>query len=429
MSKRALALKQERHDLGERLKALDAAAEAEGRAMTDVESAEFDAAVESIKKLDSEIERIRQLALTAPVTHAAAISGGHDRAIDRPWESMGAFLQAVAAAQSPGGTTDPRLYQAGPSGMNSGTPSEGGFLVRKEWSDELIRGGMNRAVLAPRCRTIPIGAGADGLEAPYIDETSRVTGSRWGGVQVYRRTEADTVAASRPKLGLFDLRLEDLMAIGYATDRLLRDATALQAVMTDAFEEEFAWRVDYEIYRGSGVGEILGILTSGSPLVTVSKETGQGAGTVVSTNLFKMYARVPERLIGGAIWVYNRALLPQFFEFAIQVGVGGAPIFMPAGASGSPVNTFLGIPMISLEQAPAVGSAGDISLVNLREFILITKGGVQADESMHVRFLHGERTFRWVYPINGRPKDRSAITPADGSTNTLAPFVTLEARS
>lgn len=428
MSKRALALKQERHDLAERLKALDAAAEAEGRAMTDAESAEFDAAVESIKRLDAEIERIRQMALTAPVTHAA-ISGGHDRAIDRPWESMGEFLQAVAAAQSPGGTTDPRLFQAGPSGMNSATPSEGGFLVRKDWSDELIQRGVDRAVLAPRCRTIPIGMGADGLEAPYVDETSRVTGSRWGGVQVYRRAEADTVAASKPKFGLFDLRLEDLMAIGYATDRLLRDAIALQAVLSDSFEEEFAWKLDYEIYRGSGVGECLGMLTSGSPLATVSKETGQGAATVVSTNLFKMYARMPERLIGGAIWVYNRGLLPQLFEFAIQVGVGGAPIFIPAGASGSPYNTFLGIPMVSLEQAPAVGTVGDIALVNPREYILITKGGVQADESMHVRFIYGERTFRWVYPINGRPKDRSVITPADGSSNTLAPFVALETRS
>ena len=86
---------------------------------------------------------------------------------------------------------------------------------------------MEESVLANRCTLIDIGEGSDGIELPYIDETSRATGSRWGGVQVYRRAEADTVTASKPKLGMLEIRLEDLMGICYTTDRAMRDAVSL----------------------------------------------------------------------------------------------------------------------------------------------------------------------------------------------------------
>jgi hypothetical protein len=58
----------------------------------------------------------------------------------------------------------------------------------------------------------------------YLDETSRATGSRWGGIQVYRAAEADSATAKKPQLGRWECRLEDIIGLAYITERLLRDA-------------------------------------------------------------------------------------------------------------------------------------------------------------------------------------------------------------
>jgi hypothetical protein len=47
--------------------------------------------------------------------------------------------------------------------------------------------------------------------------------------------------------------------------------------------------------------------------------------------------------------------------------------------------------------------------------------------SDHVRFIYGERTFRWTQRINGKTPWRSAVTPFKGSA-TVSPFVALAAR-
>ena len=62
------------------------------------------------------------------------------------------------------------------------------------------------------------------IRIPFVDETSRATGSRFGGIRVYRANEGTTVTASKPKLDRMEVDLEKLMGIGYATNELLSDA-------------------------------------------------------------------------------------------------------------------------------------------------------------------------------------------------------------
>ena len=356
--------------------------------------------------------------------------------------AFGNFLQAVAACAK-GAPADPRLAQvpmgpmAAASGLNTSVGSEGGFLVRTDFSTALLAKAMGESVLANRCSTIDIGDGSDGIELPYIDETSRVTGSRWGGVQVYRRAEADTVTASKPKLGMLEIRLEDLMGICYATDRALRDATSLGQIIQTAFSSEFAFRVDDEILRGSGAGQCLGILNSGA-LVTQAKETvpAQINDTFITENALKMRSRMPARLRAGAAWFIQQELEPQLPMMTVKVlnvaGTewvgGGAPIYMPAnGLAGQQYDTLFGKPVIVIEQCAAIGDLGDAFFANFNEYLLIRKGALETAESIHVRFLYGENTFRFTYRINGAPAWKTTLTPYKG-TLALSPFVTLAAR-
>ena len=431
---RLKALRQQRADLVAEAKGIYAAAGKDNnRGLTDAEKARDDAiqveleALEAdIKREERQIERERAVAV-GQATPTGRVEVGVDHATERPWTSFGEYMQAIAFASFPGAVPDPRLFAA--SGASAGAGTDGGFLVRADWTDALLNKTMGAAVLAPRCWSIPIGEGSDGLEAPYVNETSRATGSRWGGVQVYRSAETTAVTGGKPTFGKFELRLDDLKGLFYASQRLLRDATALEAIAMKAFSSEFAFKLDDEIIRGDGAGQCLGVLNSPA-LVTVAKENGQTSATVKSENVMKMFARMLASRIFNSAWFINQELLPQLFQMYVAIGTSGQLVYMPpTGLASAPFGTLLGRPVFPIEQCSGLGTLGDILFLSLPEdYVLISKPMVAAS-SMHVRFIYDEMTYKWTYPIIGRPILQAAITPYKATTaTTLSPFVALAAR-
>lgn len=354
------------------------------------------------------------------------ITVGRDRAADRPWASLGEQLHAIARVGM-GGTADPRLYAAASGGSAASGP-DGGFLIHPTFAQDLMTSAFETGVLAARCSSTELGENSDSLEVTYLSDTNRTTGNRWGGVRVYRVAEAETVGATKPQTDKWRCELADMMGVAYMTERLLQDAPAMQSVFKESFSSEMGYQLDAEIYDGTGVGQCLGIKRAGS-LVTVSKVNAQAADTVVAQNFIDMMARMPRRWRAGAAWYINQELESQLPGLYLATGANsGQLVYMPPGGlSGQQYGTILGAPVIPIEQAEAPGDLGDVTLAALSQYKLITKGGVQEAESIHVRFLYNERTFRWVSRVSGAPKQKEAITPAKG-TKKLSAFVTLEAR-
>ena len=102
--------------------------------------------------------------------------------------------------------------------------------------------------------------------------------------------------------------------------------------------------------------------------------------------------------------------------------------YAPSGANGNQLATLMGRPVIPVEYCATLGTVGDIILVDLDQYVMIDKGGIQSAQSMHVRFVNAEQTFRLTYRVDGQPAQRAAITPFKGS-NTLSPYVTLATRA
>jgi len=396
-------------------------AKTEKRNLTSTEAADFENLQRKFDAISDFIKEIR-----TPVNQP--LYSTDTAGSDSGFRSLGEQLAAVAQAGMPGGSVDARLFQNAATGLSSGVPSEGGFLVAPEFTTELLKKTYQTAILAPMCKTWEVGENSDGLEIPYVDESSRATGSRWGGVRVYRIAEAATVEASKPKFGRMEIRLEDLMGLCYATERLLRDATALESYITDAFTEEFGFVVDDEIIRGSGAGQCLGILNSDA-LVTVPKEAGQAANTIVAENIFKMWSHCWARSRPNAAWFINQDVEPQLHGMSISVGTGGVPVYLPAGGlSQSPYATLYGRPVIPIEQCETLGTVGDIILADFSQYLLVKKANLESAASIHVRFVYNERVFRFILRINGQPKWKTALQPYKG-TNSLSPFVALATRS
>lgn len=401
-----------------------------GRGMNAEELTKYDALKTEIEGLEATIEaqaaiEARQAALKEPVNTPIYTKPA---IVDKPFESFGEQLKAIVNAGMPGGQVDPRLFKNAASGANESVPSEGGFLVQKDFVSELLKRTYETSVLAPKCRKIPIGANANGLKINTIDETSRADGSRWGGVRGYWANEADTVTGSKPKFGQIDMSLEKLMGICYATDELLEDTSAMEAVVMDGFAEEFGFKVDDGIFNGTGAGQLLGLMNSGA-LVTVAKEANQAATTIVFQNIMKMWSRMYARSRANSAWFINQDIEPQLFGMSMAVGAAGVPVYMPAnGISASPYGTLFGRPVIPVEQAATLGTTGDIVLADLSQYLLIDKGSMKGDQSIHVRFIYGENTFRFTYRVNGQPIWKSPLTPFKG-TNTQSPFVALATRA
>lgn len=315
------------------------------------------------------------------------------------------------------------------TGATETIPSEGGFLVEKDSADLLSRGAMETGFLSSRCFRVPIGANSNGLKAKLLDETSRATGSRYGGIQVYHEGEDQSTTASKPKYRIFEMSLHKLFGLYYASDELLQDAGALSALVNRWFALEFGFKLDDVIVNGTGAGQGLGILNAGC-LVSVAKETGQKAATVLFENISKMDSRLIDSSETGAIWLINRDIKPSLAVMSIAVGTGGVPVFLPANAAaGRPNQTLYGREMIAIEQCATLGTQGDIILADLGEMMFIDKGGIQQATSIHVEFLTDQTAFRWTYRYDAQPIRKAALIPYKGTANTRSPFVALDARA
>jgi len=176
--------------------------------------------------------------------------------------------------------------------------------------------------------------------------------------------------------------------------------------------------LDDAIINGSGVGRPLGILNAGC-LVSQAIEAGQAADTVVFENIVKMWSRIFAGSQPNSVWLINQNVFPQLATMSLSVGTGGAPVWLPAGgASGSPYSSLMGRPVMPIEQCASIGDLGDIILADFGGgYILATKGGVQSDMSIHVRFVYDESVFRFVVRVDGQPVRASALTPYKGGSS------------
>jgi HK97 family phage major capsid protein len=343
------------------------------------------------------------------------------------FRSLGEQLQAIKTYyESRGSNTDARLVRA-PTGAGEVDPTGGGFLVQTDFAAAIFLIAHDMGELLGLVNKIPIGDKFNGIKIPGVDETSRLTGSRWGGVQSFWVDEGTAATPTKPKFKMIEFSLHKLMSIMYTSDELLQDSVALTAIASQAFSEEVMFMTEDAIYEGKGSGMPLGVINSPA-LVTQAAQAGQKTQTIVKENIDNMWSRLWVRSRKNSVWLISQDVLPQLFQLNQAVGTGGQLTFMPPGGqSSAPYATLFGRPVIETEYSPTLGTAGDILLADLSQYTLVDKGGVQAATSMHVAFLTDQQVFRITYRVDGKPMWTAPMTPFKG-TNTRSPFVALATR-
>jgi len=354
-----------------------------------------------------------------------------DREIDSEWNSFAEFAHAVAIAEKTHrGTLDKRLtgYEQ-KTALSEGDSEQGGYLVPVEYRKELLKVAIEKSDILGRCTKIPMATNA--IQFPYISGFDRSGGLIHGGVEFVWLAEAADKTAKKPKFGKIELRLQKCAAIVKSSDEILEDSwISMEPILRDGFTDALAFQLDWVFLNGSGAGQPAGILTS-SCLITVAKETGQPADTIVFENIVKMYARLWRKKAG--VWFANHDTFKQLAVMSLAVGTGGAPAYLPAnGLSGRPYDTLMGLPIVWCEHCQTLGTKGDIYLADWSQYLVGRKSGKGAglkfDTSIHLYFLSDETAFRFVYRVDGQPWWPSALTPRY-STDTLSPFICLDTRS
>lgn len=329
--------------------------------------------------------------------------------------------------QATSGIVDERLLKINnaATGMNEGNGADGGFAVQTDFAGMMMETAVKAGNILPLVDRYEVSGNSNSVKWVDIDETS-VASTVYGGVQVYWAAEAGTVTATKPKLIEKKMELEKLMGVAYATYELDSDSSFISQLYSKAFTTAIQRELENTVINGVGAGKPLGFL-KGNNLVSVAKESGQTASTVLWENIVKMSNRALNFNTGNYVWLCHDDVQEQLDFLAFPVGVGGVPVYLPASAQGT-IATLKGKSIITNDNCAALGTVGDINLVDLKEYMLITKGGVQADTSMHVQFLAAENCFRFIFRANGMPKKNSALT-LKNSANTRSSFVTLATRS
>jgi HK97 family phage major capsid protein len=286
---------------------------------------------------------------------------------------------------------------------------------------------LEASVVMPRATVIPMNTQT--LVFPTVDATSNAS-STFGGIVVYRTEEGQEFVDSQAKFGKVKLDATKQTALAYLTNELIRDsAPAISAILNQMLPQAMAFNADLDYLKGTGAGEPLGALSANNPaLISVAAESGQPATTIVWQNVLRMYARMLPTSIANAVWIASPDTFVELATMALTVGTGGSAVWI-TDAHGAPQLTLLGRPVIMSEKTPGyLGQQGDLSLVDFTYYLVGIRDNLQIDTSDHVKFTSDQTTVRAIARNDGRPWMTSPITPQNGSTNTLSPFVTQAAR-
>lgn len=239
--------------------------------------------------------------------------------------------------------------------------------------------------------------GSVGLTVGRIDEVAQMTSSR----QVF---ELDTV------------KLDKLYVYSEVSEEDLEDFPMLESNLAETAPELLRIKMTEDIIFGNGVGRNLGFNQGGDFITIPARST---ANSVQAADVAKMLAR---HIRGPkSFWMVNHSV----WSSLPLMTLGDQPIYQPDFRDGT-MGRLLGLPVFTSEDCEALGTAGDIYLVNPDGYCALQKvGGAKSSTSMHVKFDYDIMAFKWTMRFGGIPMYNAPYTPRKG--DTLSHFVNLSA--
>lgn len=326
------------------------------------------------------------------------------------------------------GMPDPRLVMAAATGGSEGVGADGGALVPTEFVAEMMDESLEDEIVRPRATVRPMQTNS--LWVAGFDTLAHGTGI--GGFQASWAAEGTALTFQKAKTRPILMKTSKLGILTAATNELLADSSYYANELPELMVKAIGYSLDAAFLTGTGVGQPRGVLNDPA-LITVSKEAGQAADTIVWENLVKMFQRLHPASRKRAVWVVNNNATVQLMSLvrliknvagSENVGGWGVPVLREESGK-----FFLfGIEMIWSEKVPVLGDLGDIILADFSQYFVGLRREMTIDRSGHLLFDKDETAFRGILRADGMGRWNAPVTPWTGS-ETLSWCVTLEARA
>ncbi len=295
------------------------------------------------------------------------------------------------------------------------------YVVPPEFYDGIMQVVAEQTFFRKRAFVQPMAAAT--LMFPYLDITTVQTAGVspfFGGVQMTWTEEAQNRTETEPQFKMMELKAHELSGYAVSSNVLLQDAAfGLEKFLMTLFGQSVGWFEEYAFLQGNGVGKPLGVLNAPAAISVNRNASGQVKFVDVATMLSRLLPSSQRR----AIWVVHPYVIAQLVQLADS---SGRIIWVPnnGGLQDSVPGTLFGLPVITTEKVPTLGTKGDCMLIDPQLYVIGDRMQIEIAASEHVNFLKNQMTWRVVERVDGQPWLEKPITLQDASS-TVSPFVIL----
>jgi HK97 family phage major capsid protein len=324
--------------------------------------------------------------------------------------------------------SDFRPWQKAAMGESSG--ATGGYVVPPDFYQQLLAISAEANLFRQLAFVQPMASAT--LQFPYLDITTVQSAGNspfFGGVIASWTSEAQTRTETEPAFKMMELKAQELSGYSVSSNILLQDAAfGLENFLMVLFGKAVGWYEEFAFLQGNGVGKPMGVLNAGATIPTGNNggKTGrQTANAITFGDVVVMLSKfLPASIATGrGVWYTSPTTMPQLLQ--LQDGANRALfVSIDQGAVKTPTWKMLGLPVNITEKLPALGTKGDLMLIDPSLYVIGDRMMLEIAASEHVNFLKNQMTWRFVQRVDGRPWLESAITLQDAATQ-VSPFVAL----
>ena len=397
--------KQELIRLSNEAQGLQNTADSQGRALTAEEQAAIDNTLSQFETLTAEVERRERIEnaakrMTEPLPRR--VGSGPVIQTKKPvsFENTSEFFRAVVNAA--GGNIDPRLItNAAGDYVQEGTPADGGYALVTDARSQILQAIAGPETLFGRLEQLY--TTSNSITIP-VDEDPVWSSA---GIQANTVAEAAAITASTPVLKQLSITLTKDAVNVYVTEEMLSDVANIGQFVTAKSGQKLNWKIDTAVFTA---------MKTAASVKTVAKTSGAAAASAPDIdNVEAMWTGLHTGFRRNAIWLANPNLEPKFRAYV--VGTYNPVYLPPGGLSATPYATLMGKPVIYSEACSAVGTVGDLMLVDPSSFFGVMKnGGVQNSVSAHFKFDQDLTAFKATVRFAAISKLKAVITRPDSTT-------------
>jgi HK97 family phage major capsid protein len=301
--------------------------------------------------------------------------------------------------------------------------TQGAILVPDQFISMIKQVNLGEAVVRPRASVIPAGDIPDqGVEMPALDQTAADGSGLYGGIKVVWTAEGVPKTETDTDVKLIELDPKEVAGWIELTDKLLRNAPAIDTLIGTLFRGAISASEEVEFLAGTNPATRPTGIVGHAGTIGINRGI---ANRILYADLVNMFA---SSFGLGLVWVAAKSALPQLMTMKdFEAADSDAPnlVFHPDARTGI-LGSLLGLPLLYTDLTPTIGNPGDLMLANFPYYLIKDGYGVEVRSDMgYTNFKSNRTTIKAFWNVDGKPWLTAPIILRDAVTQ-VSPFVILD---